>query len=390
MKPPSPTSRADALLLATTIALLIGGLGMVFTASAYIDAVEFGRSYATVLKQAVATIGGLVIMFVLARTPYRKLRTWWKYVAGAWILSLFGMGAVLVFGREINGAKRWINIGPVNVQPSEFVKFTSLLLAAVAIDKFRDRVNDRHFLGIFGFGAFWPLALLVLQKDLGTIVILCGMLLMMLFLAGLSGRIVAALFGSGIGLVALLIAIEPYRMRRITTLFDPFADCTNDGYQVCQSLVAFHNGGLRGQGAGEGYATLDYLPEAHNDFIAAVIGEQAGFLGILLLITMFAVFTWRGVTTAHAAKDFFGFLLSATITLMIAGQACMNLGVALGLFPNKGLVLPFLSYGGSAMVVNLAAVGVLLAVSAGNPRTAPATSMGAAEVTVTQRSSTGA
>jgi cell division protein FtsW len=157
---------------------------------------------------------------------------------------------------------------------------------------------------------------------------------------------------------------EPYRIKRLTSFLDPFKDCSGDGYQVCQSLLALHHGGLYGQGPGEGVAKLLYLPEPQNDFIAAVIGEELGLGGMIVLFGLFAVFAWRGFSIARRAADPFGALVASTFTVMIVAQACLNLGVITSLVPPKGLVLPFISYGATAMMVNLAAVGVLLAISA--------------------------
>jgi cell division protein FtsW len=394
------TNHTDALLVG--VVLLLTGLGLytVYTASGFNDAVKGGMSVATAGKQAVAAIIGLLLLAFFRSRSYRRIRTWrvrlWGFPVPTtylvWVLSLVAMGLVWVpgLGHKANGAARWVNLGPANLQPSEFLKLTTLLALAQFLHEFREKVNDRRVLGLLVAGAGIISLLLYLQNDLGSLIITLGIGFVMLWVAGLRYQYVGGLAGLGAGLVALMVVLEPFRVQRVMSFLDPFEDCRGAGYQVCQSLIAFHNGGLTGQGAGQGFSKLAFLPEAHNDFIAAVFGEEFGLLGMLTLFGLYGLFLWRGFDIARKARDMHGLLLASTITLLIVGQAVLNFAVALGSLPNKGLVLPFMSYGGSAMMVNLAAVGVLLAIHADVPREAPATVNQSAEANLAPRASTGA
>ncbi|MFZ5479810.1 MAG: putative lipid II flippase FtsW [Myxococcota bacterium] len=357
------TRRYDTPLLVATLALLALGLAMVYSASSFIAAEQNGNPWHFVQRQGVAAGLGLALCAAAARTPYRKLAKWAPYLYGAGLFSL-----VLVWvpgiGHSAGGAARWFGVGGFHFQPAEFVKVVVLVGLAAWIQKNRGQVNDPKVLGVAA-ATIAPSALLILlQPDFGSfaiIALLCGI---MVFLAGLRVAWVLALGGLGaLGLGVVAIA-EPYRMKRITSFLDPFADCSGAGYQVCQSLLALHHGGVRGQGPGEGVAKLLYLPEPQNDFIAAVLGEELGLVGMLVLMGLYAAFAWRGTLVARRAPDAVGSLLASTLTVMIVGQACLNLGVVMSVVPPKGLVLPFLSYGASAMMVNLGAVGILLSISA--------------------------
>ena len=394
------TSHIDASLVA--VVLLLTGLGLytVYTASGFNDAVKGSMSIATVSKQAIAAIAGLLLLLFFRARSYRRMRTWrvrfgsfpmpTTYVI--WLVSLVAMGLVWVpgLGHKANGAARWVNLGPANLQPSEFLKLTTLLALAQFLHEFRDKVNDPRVLTLLGGSAGIIATLLFLQNDLGSMVITLGMAFMMLWVAGLRWKFVGVLAAAGALLVVGMVLVAPFRMERMANFIDPFKDCRGAGYQVCQSLVAFHHGGLTGQGAGQGFSKLAFLPEAHNDFIAAVFGEEFGLIGMFGLFALYGAFLWRGFDIARSARDMHGFLLASTITLLIVGQAALNIAVALGALPNKGLVLPFMSYGGSAMMVNLAAVGILLAIHADVPREAPATVNQSVEAHAAQRTSTGA
>ena len=268
-------------------------------------------------------------------------------------------------GHAANGAQRWFGVAGFHFQPAELAKASLLICFATWLHKNRDNVHDlkKVLLPALGF-MVPPLVLVIIQPDFGStaiISLLCGL---MLVLAGLRW---AWVFGAGTVAVAGLFGImvaEPYRRERILSFVDPFANCEGSAYQVCESLLAMHHGGLLGQGLGDGVAKLLYLPEPYNDFIAAVLGEELGLWGFALMTGLYAWMAWRGMEIARRAPDTFGMLLASTFTIMIVGQACLNLGVVLSLLPPKGLVLPFISYGASAMMINLTAVGILLSISA--------------------------
>ena len=394
------TSHIDAILVG--VVLLLTGLGLytVYTASGFNDAVNGSMSIATAGKQAVAAAVGLGLLLYFRSRSYLQMRTWRMRPFGVpvpttymiWLVSLVAMVLVWIpgIGHKANGAARWVNLGPANLQPSEFLKLTTLLALAQFLHEFRDKVNDPRVLSLLGGSAGVIALLLFLQNDLGSMVITLGMAFMMLWVAGLRWKYVGVLAALGVTLVVGMVLVAPFRMERMANFIHPFEDCRGTGYQVCQSLVAFHNGGLTGQGAGQGFSKLAFLPEAHNDFIAAVFGEEFGLIGMFFLFALYGTFLWRGFDIARKARDMHGFLLASTITLLIVGQAALNLAVALGALPNKGLVLPFMSYGGSAMMVNLAAVGILLAIHADVPQEAPATTTQSVEATAAQRTSTGA
>ena len=205
---------------------------------------------------------------------------------------------------------------------------------------------------------------MLFRSDFGSTMIICLLCAVMLFLSGIRWSWIFSL-GGVMGMAgALLVALEPYRMKRVAGFTDPCADPAEGGYQVCQSLVALHNGGIWGQGLGNGQAKLLYLPEPYNDFIVAVVGEELGLWGMGLLMGLYALFAWRALKMASKLQDPIATILAGTLTTAIVGQACLNLGVAMSVLPPKGLVLPFLSYGNSAMMVNLTAVGILLSISA--------------------------
>lgn len=369
--------RYDVPLAALTAALLAFGLLMLYSASAYQAIEQNGDALYTVKRQVVGVVLGLVPLAVFARTPYRRLTKWAPALYGAGVVGL-----LLVWlpglGHGANGARRWFGVGGFHLQPAEFVKIAVLVSLAAWLHRNRGNLHDPRVLGWAVLGLLLPVGLILVQPDFGSTAILVGLCGAMLFLAGLR----LAWFAAGAGVVGVLGAVvlvaEPYRVDRLKSFLDPTAHCRDESYQVCQSLLAMHRGGLLGFGPGGSQSKLYYLPEATNDFIVAVTGEELGILGFIILLGLFAAFGWRAFTIARRSPDYFGSILAGTLAVMIVGQAALNVGVALGVLPPKGLVLPFVSYGPSAMIVNLAAVGMLLSVSAEmKPETAPAPAAGA-------------
>lgn len=368
---PAAPRRYDVPLILLTFALVAFGLLMVYSASAYDAAADYKDPLHFVVRQGFAVGLGVVALVLAARTPYRRLK---KHAPLLYGVAVAGLCLVWVpgLGHAANGAHRWFGVAGFNFQPAELAKLVILIGLAAWLHRNRVDIHDPRVLGMAGAGLLPPLALILLQPDFGSTLIICMLVGVMVFLAGLRWSWIATLATVGISGLAVIMVAEPYRRDRLTAFLDPFAHCSDESYQVCQSLVALHNGGWFGQGVGASQAKLAFLPEPHNDFIAAVVGEEYGLAGLVALILAFGFFAWRGFTIAKRAPDGFGALLAATLTVMIVGQACLNLGVVMSVVPPKGLVLPFLSYGSSAMEVNLAAVGILLSISAEAVQTATA------------------
>lgn len=355
--------RYDLTLLFLTLTLVAFGLAMVYSASAFIATELYENPLHHVTRQGFAAGVGFVGMIALARLPYKRLRAWATTLYVVTTLSL-----VLVWvpgvGHAANGSARWFGIGGIHFQPAEVLKVVLLICLATLLHKKRGDIHDPKVLGTAAVMLGAPLTLVALQPDFGSTAIITVLAGLMFFFAGLRWAWIAAGGAAMVTGLGVLLIAEPYRIKRVTSFLDPFADCSGDGYQVCQSLLALHHGGLLGQGPGESSAKLLYLPEPQNDFIAAVLGEELGLWGMLALLALYGWMALRGFSIARRAADPFGALLASTFSVMIVGQACLNLGVVTSIVPPKGLVLPFISYGASAMMVNLAAVGVLLSISA--------------------------
>jgi cell division protein FtsW len=354
----------DRVLVAVVAALLVLGLVMVQSASGPEAAERAHDAFYYVKRQAFAMGIGLTLALGIALSPYGWIRraVWVLYAA-----VLLGLVLVLVpgIGRSVNGASRWVGVGSFNLQPSEFAKIATMLCLAWSLDRNLGRLNDPKVIGSVLWIPFPLMGLVLAEPDFGTTVIIAGISLMMLFMAGLPTRWVWFLGGATVAVGAPAMMLASYRMRRLRSFFgDPWADAGGTGYQVIQSMIAFHSGGMTGQGLGESHAKHMFLPEPWTDFVSSVLAEELGFIGVLMLMGLYAALVWRGMRIAHRAPDLFGMLLAAGVTLLLAGQALFNLGVAMGVLPTKGLVLPFLSYGGSAVIAHLLCIGLLLNVSA--------------------------
>ena len=353
----------DTVLAVAVLVLLVLGLIMVQSASAPVAADRYGDAWFYVERQAIGMTLGVGMLVAVALTPYEKLRkhAWVFYVA-----VVLGLVAVFIpgIGRSVNGASRWINAGSMNLQPSEFAKVAVVVLMAHLLDKFKGRLHEPKVLGKVLAVPAVVMGLIYFEPDLGTTAIIGGVAGITVYLAGLRTRYVIGGLISAPLVLVVAILLEPYRIRRIQAYLDPFADASGSGYQVIQSLLAFHSGGLVGRGLGESQAKHLFLPEPWTDFVASVMAEELGLLGVLTLIGIYGVIVWRGMAIARAAPDLFGTLLASSLTAMIGMQAFFNLGVVMGVVPNKGLVLPFVSYGVSAVMGHLLCVGLLLNVSA--------------------------
>lgn len=353
----------DWLLLLVLLVLPAAGAVMVYSASAIQASRQLGDEFFFLKRQAVALVLGLAFLLVALKMGYRRLAAWAYPLL---VFSLLMLGLVLVpgIGRVAGGARRWINLGVINFQPAELAKVALVLYLAHSLSRKRDKVK------LFSIG-FLPhllvtglmVVLCLLERDMGTGVIMLLVLFTMLFAAGarLSYLVGAVLLAIPVGW--RLIAGTPYRMERWLAYLDPWGHRDGAGFQLVESLLGIGNGGWLGQGLGQGKGKLFYLPAAHTDFIAAVVAEETGLLGIAVLLLLYGVLVWRGLRAALRAAEPFGAYAALGLTTLLGAQALVNLAVVFGLLPTKGLTLPFVSYGGSSLMTLLGAAGVLLSVS---------------------------
>jgi cell division protein FtsW len=352
----------DRWLFAATVGLALFGVVMVYSASAMLAQSENHSQFYYLTKQAVWTGIGLLVMFGMMRVDYRVLKNR-RVVYGLLGVTVLMLLAVFAFGK-INGAHRWIRFGSFSVQPSEIAKLSTAIFLAYFLEKHAGEETNlfRTFIPCAAVTGLLAL-LIVLEPDLGTSLMLAVLFVVMTYTAG--ARLLhlgMAAAPALVGVVGLLIFV-PFRMRRLYAFLDPWADPQGTGYQVVQSLIAIGSGGPDGLGFAQGKQKMMFLPFAHSDFIFAVVGEELGLVGAMAVVLVFGLFLWRGIRTSLLAPERFGMLLSLGIVVVIVAQAMFNISVVLSLVPNKGIPLPFISYGGSSMVPTLAAVGILLNIS---------------------------
>lgn len=353
----------DMWLFGAAVILLSAGVVMVYSASAIVAADRFHDPYFFLKKQLFWAVLGAGALWVALRVDYRLLD---KAVLPLLIVAGVLLVLVLVppFGQAINGTRRWIRFGPVSFQPAELAKLALVLYLAAFLAKRRGdlaefRTGAAPALAVAGLLA----GLVLVQPDLGNCMTLIVVTFGLLYLAGSPARHLAWVAAPAVPLIALAIWMAPYRLRRITAFVDPWSDPRGSGFQIIQSWLALGNGGLVGQGIGGSRQKLFYLPEAHTDFIFAIVGEEIGFVGAMTMVGLFAVLIWRGLRIGLRAADPFGSYLALGITVLLATQTLVNLGVVTGLLPTKGLPLPFISFGGSALLMTMIATGVLLNIS---------------------------
>jgi cell division protein FtsW len=340
-----------------TLGLVAFGLVMVYSATSASAAIGNGDPMSFLKRQAVYALIGVVLMAIASRFDYHRLR----YLAPPLLLASLALcAAVLVAGPAINGARRWFVFGPASFQPSELAKLALCLFAAVYLSRRRAPRTFGELLKPLGLLTAIFSALIVVEPDLGTTITICGMMLALFLVAGVPIRLLAAASVLAIGMGLLAIYMEPYRRARVFSFLDPWSDAQGAGFQIVQATIGIGSGGVTGAGLGEGVGKISYLPEAHTDMIFAVIGEELGLIGAALVIGAFAVLAIVGFRIALRCQDPFGKLLAAGITALVCGQAAINLAAALGIAPLTGIPLPFVSYGGSSLIVLLASVGVLL------------------------------
>ncbi|MGE3636539.1 MAG: putative lipid II flippase FtsW, partial [Sandaracinaceae bacterium] len=359
---------ADAVLYGAVIALIAFGVVMVYSASSVFASQRYEDGAFFLVRQGVFALIALPLIVAIARIDYHRYRAL-TYPILAVVVGLM-MVTALGFGHSAGGAARWIAVGPIHIQPAEMAKVAVIFWLAYSLSKKREKVKTFSvgFLPhVLGAGALMLLCLK--QPDFGSAVMIAMLTFVLLFTAGARlGYILGAAL-IAIPTVYLLVVTTPYRMARIEGFLDPFGHRQGTGYHVAESLLSFGSGGVFGVGLGDSRQKLFYLPEAHTDFISAIIGEELGLIGILVIVTVFLLVFVRGMRIAWSAVDDYGTYLAVGITMFLGMQAFTNLAVAMGMVPTKGLVLPFISYGGSSLLVNAAAVGVLLNVS--RPRRAP-------------------
>ncbi len=353
----------DVILFGATLAVLALGILFVYSTSGIAAERTFGSAHFYLLKQAVFAVIGFAVMLVCANLDYHR---WLKLTPFFYGAAILGLIFVLVgFGHTAGGSSRWIRLGGISVQPSEFAKLALIFYLSHSLANRGNRVASfsEGFLPTLVVSAV-PIMLTLAQPDFGTAMIMGLMTMVLVFVAGTRLSFLAAAAAAALPMVYWLLFSASYRRNRILAFLDPWSDPQGVGFQIIQSYIAFGSGGLWGRGLGDGRQKLFFLPEAHTDFIFAVFGEEAGFIGVLFLVALYAVIVWRGLVIALHARDEYGSFLATGITCIFGVQAFVNMAVVTGLLPTKGLALPLMSYGGSALVMNLMALGVLQSVHA--------------------------
>ena len=355
--------KIDYWTFLVVLGLLGIGLVMVLSASQYFaqnkpyeDSFYFLKAQA---KNAVVGIGLMLLAMNINYQKYRKLA--WPSLLGAF--GLLMLVALTSLGSEGKESVRWLELGFVRFQPSEIMKIALVLFLAKSLTERRTLLTSftkgfLPYLGLIGIAC-----VVVALQDLGTAMVIAGTAFIMLYCSGTRPSHLMLLIGAGVAFFIVMVILEPYRMERLLGFMDPWSDPLGTGYQTIQSLFAIGSGGFTGVGLGAGGAKWLYLPERHTDFIFSVLAEETGLLGGAFLILLFMFFTWRGFNIAFKIQDSFGSLLAAGITIMISLQAFINIGIAVGALPVTGITLPFISYGGTSLVISLASVGVLLNIS---------------------------
>jgi cell division protein FtsW len=361
-----PSLQPDRQLFGVTLALCLIGAVMVFSASAMTARDQYGNGYTFLLRQLLWVALGIAGMFALMNTDYRRFRQP-RVIFSALSVTLVLLIAVLFLDRS-HATHRWIRVGQLSLQPSELAKLVVIFYLAWFLEIRRAPrgfgVNDpvRTLAPLLG-SVLLVVTLVLAEPDMGTACMISLIAFVMLFVSGLSLRYIFAVVSAALPAMCLLIVRVPYRFQRVHTFFSPGSDPQGHGFQLLQSLIAVGSGGFTGVGLMESRQKLFFLPEAHTDFIFAVVCEELGFIGAATVLSLFAVYGWRGFVAAMKAPDEFGRLLGTGITAMVVGQALINLSVVVGLMPTKGIPLPFISYGGSSLIGMLLATGVLLNIS---------------------------
>lgn len=355
----------DVVLLILVVCLTGFGIIMVYSASSVMAAKNFHDGAYFLKRQLLFAIVGFGIVYATMQTDYT---IWRKYAVPLLVISLIMLVVVLTpgIGGKVKGASRWIRLPGFNLQPSEFTKIAMIFYLAYSIEKKQDRIRSLTA-GFFPyiFILLIILGLLLKQPDMGSALTIAAVTIVMLFAAGTPMIFIGGTVAIASPFVIYLIIYSAYRLKRIKAFLNPEQDPTGSGWQIIQSKYAFGTGGFLGQGLGEGKQKLFYLPEAHTDFILSVTAEELGFIGVIIIIGIFFLVVSRSMRIAATAQDSFGKFLALGIAVLFGIQASVNMCVVTGLFPTKGLALPFLSYGGSSLLMSMFAVGILLSISRG-------------------------
>ena len=345
------------LLVLVTLGLVAFGLVMVFSATSASAALGAGDPMTFLVKQGAYALAGLLLLAVASRFDYHRLRALAPILlVGALVLCL----AVLVVGPPINGARRWFLLGPISVQPSEIAKIAICIWTCALLARRPTPRTMGELMKPLGIVVSLFSVLILLEPDLGTTITLGIMVAGILLVSEVPLRLLALAGSIALVLCAAAIYMEPYRRARFLTFIDPWQDPQGAGFQTVQAIIGMGSGGITGEGLGQGISKIFYLPEAHTDMIFAIVGEELGLIGSTAVIVAFGVFAWAGFRIALRCRDPFGKRLAAGLTTLVCGQAAINLFAVLGIAPLTGIPLPFVSYGGSSLIVLLTAVGVLL------------------------------
>lgn len=356
----APVLNYDIPLLFSVLFLVGIGIVMVYSASSAIAREALKPDYFFLKKQALFGMMGIVVLVIFRHIPYRI------YGTLAYPLLAVSIGFLLAiqfsgFGIEAGGSIRWFRFGAFSFQPSEVARLAFIIYLAYSLNKKKERIKEfnigflPHFL-VLGMMS----VLIMMQPDFGSVLILGAITWLMLFVGGVRLRHLVSAVVLMLPAALYVLVTANYRIERIISFIDPWRYPTNEGYQIVHSLMAFGSGGLWGTGIGKGHQKLFYLPEPHTDFIFSVIGEELGLVGVMMILVLYGIILWRGIDVAKNARDGFGMLLAAGLTISLGTQACVNMGVTLGLLPTTGLTLPFLSYGGTSLLISMAAIGMLI------------------------------
>lgn len=353
----------DFVLLATVLLILAIGVVMVYSASSYsaLNDPTIHDDMFFLKKQGLFAIIGIIIMLVVEKIDYHKIKGATNIII---LITVILLGIVL-FCPAVNGAKRWIPLGPLgNLQPSEIAKYAVVILLAKGIEKTGENIK-KFFptVVVYLFVAAFFAGFVYIEKNLSIATVIMLVSLIIIYVGGAKGWQLGSIIFSLVPLGFIFIKAEPYRWARLMSFRNPWSDAKNVGYQLVQSLLALGSGGVMGLGLGQSRQKAYYIPEPHNDFIFAIIGEELGFVGCVVIIILFLILIQRGIKIAIHAKDMYGTLIAVGITSVLAVQAIINIAVVTGSIPVTGVPLPFISYGGSSLVVNLMAIGILLNIS---------------------------
>jgi cell division protein FtsW len=354
--------KPDYVLFIATILLIALSVVMVYSASAPIGMTRYGQASVFLIKQGMWAALGLPLLWLLMKVDYQTYRE--PIVIWTCLILVSAALVGVLFTAPINNARRWFGIAGLGIQPSEFAKLAVIVFIAAILERRMHRIDDiKYSLTPIAVVTGTLVGLILLEPDFGTAMSLALIAAAMVFTAGLHYHYIAGAFLAAAPALYVLVMAVPYRRRRLLTFLNPWEDPLGDGFQIIQSMIAVGTGGLWGAGLMNGVQKLFYLPEPHTDFIYAVVAEELGLIGATAVLACFAVITWRGMRTALNAPDSFGAFLAVGLTAMIAVQGLMNISVVLGLMPTKGMPLPFVSAGGSSLLVSLIGMGILLNVS---------------------------